>query len=40
LEKAALKEIAKGNFEARNAGGQPFVTSSGRWGSANGSPAA
>ena len=37
---AALKEIAKGNFEARNAGGPPFVTSSVYWGLANGSPAA
>ena len=40
LEKAALKEIARGNFKARNAGGRPFVTSSGCWGSVNGSPAA
>src|SRR5262249_40868664 len=40
LEKAALKEIARGNFSPRNAGGQPFVTSSGCWGSVNGSPAA
>ena len=40
LEKAALKEIARGNFEARNAGGRPFAISSGCWGSANGSPAA
>jgi len=28
LEKVALKEIAKGNISARNAGGQPFVTCS------------
>jgi putative transposase len=28
LEKAALKEIASGNFEARNVGGRPFTTSS------------
>ena len=40
LEKAALKEIAKGNFYARNAGAQPFVSSSACWGSVNGSPAA
>lgn len=26
LEKAALKEIAKGNFSARNAGGRPCIT--------------
>ena len=37
---AALKEIAKGNFYARNAGAQPFVSSSACWGSVNGSPAA
>jgi len=30
---AALKEIAKGNFYARNAGAQPFVSSSACWGS-------
>ena len=40
LEKDALREIARGNFKARNAGGQPFVISSVCWGSASGSPAA
>ena len=39
LEKAALKEIAKGNLSPERRR-QPFVTSSGCWGSANGSPAA
>jgi putative transposase len=38
LEKAALKEIARETCRP-NAGGQLFVTSSGCWGSANGSPA-
>jgi transposase-like protein len=32
LEKDALREIAMRNFYSRNAGGQPFVTSSGCWG--------
>jgi len=40
LEKDALREIARGNFQARNVVGQPFVISSGCWGSVNGSPAA
>jgi len=41
LEKVALKEIAKGETSRpRNAGAQPFVTSSACWGSVNGSPAA
>jgi septal ring factor EnvC (AmiA/AmiB activator) len=31
LEKAALKEIARGNFWARNVGEQPLLTSSARW---------
>ena len=39
LEKDALREIARGNLQARNAGGQPFATSSWCWGSASGSPA-
>jgi putative transposase len=39
LEKAALKEIARGKFWARSAGGLPFVISSGCWGSVNGLPA-
>lgn len=39
LEKAALKKIARGNFQARNAGGRSFFTSSRCWESVNGSPA-